>query len=214
MRTKRRAHWQLPCREVFGGSGGWKTVREPAVRPCSPGGQHYPGLHQKRGGQHGERGNCPPLLCLYEATSIVLCPSLSLQYKKHVELLEWVPMIRGLEHLSYEEKLRLLGLFILETRKLQGDLIAAFQYLMEAYNEERDQLFTWSESNRIRGNYLKLKERRFKLDVRRKPSLRRWWGTGTRCPEKLWMPYPWKCSRPGCTCSCPVWSDRWQLCQW
>jgi len=77
-------------------------------------------------------------------------------------------MIRGLEHLCYEERLRALGLFSVEKSRLQEDLTAAFQYLKWAYKKDGDKLISRACSDRTRGNGFKLKEGRFRLDIRKK----------------------------------------------
>ena len=51
---------------------------------------------------------------------------------------EAMRMFTGLEHRSYKDRLRELGLFSPQRRRLQEYLIAAYQYLRGTYNQEGD----------------------------------------------------------------------------
>ena len=77
-------------------------------------------------------------------------------------------VIRGLEQFPNEERLRELGLFSLEKRRIQGDLIEAFRYLKRAYRKVEELLFIMAGSDRMRGNGFKVEEGRFRLDIRKK----------------------------------------------
>ena len=107
-------------------------------------------------------------------------------------------MSRVLEHLSYEERLRELGLFSLK-RRLRGDLLNAYKYLKGGCQKDGSRLFIVSPSDRTRGNRHKQKPKMFHLNMRKNFLLSGWWSTGTGCLGRLWSFLLWRYSKPAWT---------------
>jgi len=71
-------------------------------------------------------------------------------------------MIKGLEHLSYEERLSSPGLFSQGKKRLRGDFINVYKYLNGGgWQTDEARNFSVVCSDRTRSNGLKLQHRKF-----------------------------------------------------
>ncbi|KAF7244268.1 RNA-directed DNA polymerase from mobile element jockey [Varanus komodoensis] len=93
-------------------------------------------------------------------------------YRKDIARLESVQrratrLVAGLQGMPYEARLRELGLFSLEKRRLQGDMLVTYRYVRGCHMEMGRDLFSSAQEGRTRSNGVKLREPRFRLDTRK-----------------------------------------------
>ncbi|KAF7253656.1 Disrupted in schizophrenia 1 protein, partial [Varanus komodoensis] len=93
-------------------------------------------------------------------------------YRKDIARLESVQrratrFVAGLQGMGYETRLRELGLFSLEKRRLRGDMLATYRYVRGCHMEMGRDQFSPAEEGRTHSNGAKLREPRFHLDARK-----------------------------------------------
>ena len=83
-----------------------------------------------------------------------------------------------------------MGLCSLERRRLWEEMRAALQYLKGVCKKEGGRLFSTICCDGTRGNGFKLKDGRFRVDVRKKLFTMRAVRHCSGCPERRWYPIP------------------------
>jgi len=141
--------------------------------PHSPESHLYPGLHPKQSGQQVKKGDSASVLRSGETPLGVLYPALEPSSQKRHRPVGAGPEDRHKNDPRdgtplYKDRLRELGLFRLEKRRLWEDLIVAFKSLKGDYKKDGDKLFGKACYDWRSGNGFKLREGRFGLDIRQK----------------------------------------------
>lgn len=117
------------------------------------------------------------ILSLYSALVKIHLESCMLlwgsQHKQDMDLLEGVQnsatkMIRGLEHIFYDDRLRELDLFSTEKKALGRPSLWSYSTCRGLIKIEGEGLFIHADSDRTKDNGFNLKEGKFKLDVSKK----------------------------------------------
>ena len=111
-----------------------------------------------------------------------------------MELLEQIQrratkIIRGLEHLSYEERRKAEGAGFVQPGEGSGETSLQPTGTRGELSSRRGISFLWSDSDRTRRNSSKLNEERFRLDVRKKFFTQRVVKPWHRLPSKAAVPH-------------------------
>ena len=98
-------------------------------------------------------------------------------YKKDIKLIKGVQrratkLVTGMKELSYNDRLKQLGLQQLEGRRMRSDLIETFKIVNRKYNINPELFFQLDEGDR-RGHDHKLIKKRFRLNVTKYAFLNR-----------------------------------------
>ena len=93
-------------------------------------------------------------------------------FKKEAVALENVQrratkLVLEIQHLSYPERLKSLGIPSLEYRRLRSDMVETFKIINDIDKANKDQLFEIEADRRTRGHNFKLKKRHCRLNTRK-----------------------------------------------
>jgi len=160
---------------------------------------------QNKHSHQDEGSDSAPLLCTFETLCGIMRPNVKSLPKERHELVEAhpedykndprdgtpPPMRTGCEELR---------VFSLKKKRLWGDLSVAFHYIKGDYRKEGSRLLSKVRCDRTTENGFKLKEGRFRLDVRNMFFMIRAVKDWNSLPRERWrMTCAWRHSRSGWT---------------